>query len=88
MGFSLGWHIILASLGVAFPALIVAAEWRGMRRGDPVALLLARRWARTFAVLLAVGAVSGTIISFEMGLLWRAGQCLPAARPGTCCTCR
>ncbi|HEY2577044.1 MAG TPA: cytochrome ubiquinol oxidase subunit I [Streptosporangiaceae bacterium] len=70
MGFSLGWHIVLASLGVAFPALIVTAEWWGQRRGDPVALLLARRWAKTLAVLFAVGAVSGTIISFEMGILW------------------
>ena len=70
MGLTLGWHVILASLGVAFPTLIVVAEWRGLRRGDPVALLLARRWAKTFAVLFAVGAVSGTILSFELGILW------------------
>jgi cytochrome d ubiquinol oxidase subunit I len=70
MGLSLGWHIILACLGVGLPALVVFAEWRGLRTGDPVYRLLARRWARVLGVLFAVGAVSGTILSFEMGLLW------------------
>ncbi|MDT4907782.1 MAG: cytochrome bd ubiquinol oxidase subunit, partial [Pseudonocardiales bacterium] len=70
MGFSLGWHIILACLGVGLPALVVFAEWRGMRTGDPTYRLLARRWARALGVLFAVGAVSGTILSFEMGVLW------------------
>ena len=70
MGISLGWHIILACLGVGLPALVVFAEWRGLRTGDPAYRLLARRWARALGVLFAVGAVSGTILSFEMGLLW------------------
>src|ERR1051326_4596322 len=70
MGLSLGWHIILACLGVGLPALVLYAEWRGHRTGDPVYRLLARRWARVMGVLFAVGAVSGTILSFEMGLLW------------------
>ena len=70
MGISLGWHIILACLGVGLPALVLFAEWRGIRTGDPVYRLLARRWARALGVLFAVGAVSGTILSFEMGLLW------------------
>ena len=70
MGFSLGWHIILACLGVGLPALVVFAEWRGQRTGDPTYQLLARRWARALGVLFAVGAVSGTILSFEMGSLW------------------
>lgn len=70
MGLSLGWHIILACLGVGLPALVLFAEWRGVRTGDPVYRLLARRWARVLGVLFAVGAVSGTILSFEMGLLW------------------
>ncbi len=70
MGLSLGWHIILACLGVGLPALVVFAEWRGMRTGDPTYRLLARRWARVLGVLFAVGAVSGTILSFEMGVLW------------------
>jgi len=71
MGVSLGWHIIVASLGVGFPLLILLAEWRGVRRGDPASMQLARTWSRVAGVLFAVGAVSGTIISFEMGVLWR-----------------
>ena len=70
MGISLGWHIIVASIGVGFPLVILAAEWRGLRRGDADALRLARTWSKVAGVLFAVGAVSGTIISFEMGILW------------------
>lgn len=70
MGFSLGWHIIVACLGVGMPAVVLFVEWRGQRSGDPSYQLLARRWARTLGVLFAVGAVSGTILSFEMGVLW------------------
>jgi cytochrome d ubiquinol oxidase subunit I len=69
MALSLGWHIVLACFGVAMPAFTVYAEWRG-QRGDEAAATLARRWARAMGVLFAVGAVSGTILSFEMGLLW------------------
>jgi cytochrome d ubiquinol oxidase subunit I len=70
MGLSLGWHIILACLGVGLPGLVVFLEWRGYRTGDVRYRLLARRWARALGVLFAVGAVSGTILSFEMGVLW------------------
>jgi cytochrome d ubiquinol oxidase subunit I len=70
MALSLGFHIVLSCLGVAFPALIFVAHRRGLRSGDPIALSLARRWSKVAAVLFAVGAVSGTILSFEMGLLW------------------
>ncbi|PWI07973.1 cytochrome ubiquinol oxidase subunit I [Streptomyces sp. NWU339] len=70
MGFSLAWHIIVACLGVGLPALTLLAEWYGIRTGSPAHRLLARRWARAMGVLFAVGAVSGTILSFEMGLLW------------------
>ena len=70
MGFSLGWHIILACLGVGLPGLILFMEWRGQHTGDVHYRLLARRLARALGVLFAVGAVSGTILSFEMGLLW------------------
>jgi cytochrome d ubiquinol oxidase subunit I len=70
MGFSLGWHIVVACLGVGMPLMVLFAEWRGQRTGDPSYQLLARRWARVLGVLFAVGAVSGTILSFEMGVLW------------------
>jgi len=70
MALSLGWHIVLACFGVGMPAITLLAEWRGHRTGDVHYRLLARRWARAMGVLFAVGAVSGTILSFEMGLLW------------------
>jgi cytochrome bd ubiquinol oxidase subunit I len=70
MALTLGFHIVLASLGVALPALMLIAEARGLRRGDADALLLARRWSSIVAVTFAVGAVSGTVLSFELGLLW------------------
>jgi cytochrome bd ubiquinol oxidase subunit I len=70
MAVSLGWHIVLACFGVAFPTMIYVVHRRGIVRGDPVALELAKRWAKVSAVLFAIGAVSGTVLSFEMGLLW------------------
>lgn len=70
MAVSLGFHIILAALGIGFPLITLIAHWRGLRTGDVHYLELARRWSKTMAVLFAVGAVSGTILSFEMGMLW------------------
>jgi cytochrome d ubiquinol oxidase subunit I len=70
MTISLGSHIVLACFGVAFPAIIWVVHRRGLRHDDEVALGLAERWSKVAAVLFAVGAVSGTILSFEMGLLW------------------
>ncbi len=70
MALSLGFHIVIACLGMAFPFIVVLAEWRGARTGDPVYTALARRWAKAMGVLFAVGAVSGTILSFEFGILW------------------
>jgi cytochrome d ubiquinol oxidase subunit I len=70
MAFTLGFHIILVPFGLAFTFLMLVAEWRGLRRGDRDALVLARRWSQVAAVLFAVGAVSGTVLSFELGLLW------------------
>lgn len=70
MAFTLGFHIILACLGVGLPVLMLAAEWRFLKTGDRLWKTLARRWSKAFAVLFAVGAVSGTVLSFELGLLW------------------
>jgi cytochrome d ubiquinol oxidase subunit I len=70
MAFTLGFHIILVPFGVAFTFITMIANWRGLRRGDDEAMLLAQRWSQVAAVLFAVGAVSGTVLSFEMGLLW------------------
>jgi cytochrome bd ubiquinol oxidase subunit I len=72
MAFTLGFHIILASLGVALPALMLIANYRGLRHDDADALKLARRWSQAVAVTFAVGAVTGTVLSFEFGLLWPA----------------
>src|SRR3954447_15867053 len=72
MAFTLAFHIILASLGVAFPAMMLIANYRALRRDDADALLLARRWSKVVAVTFAVGAVTGTVLSFEFGLLWPA----------------
>ncbi|WP_067459407.1 cytochrome ubiquinol oxidase subunit I [Actinomadura macra] len=70
MAFTLGFHIVLASIGVGLPALTLLAEWRSLRTGDAVYAELARRWMKAAGVLFAVGAVSGTVLSFEMGTLW------------------
>lgn len=70
MGTSLAFHIVFAALGVGLPLLLMVVEGIGIRRQDPVWLQLARRWARAFGILFAVGAVSGTVLSFELGLLW------------------
>lgn len=70
MGMSLAFHIVFAVVGIAMPVLMVVAERRWRRSGDPIHLDLARRWARGTAILFAVGAVSGTVLSFELGLLW------------------
>jgi len=70
MAFTLGSHIILASLGVGLPAVILVANYLGLRRNDADALRLAQRWSKVAAVTFVVGAITGTVLSFEMGLLW------------------
>ncbi len=70
MAMSLGFHIIFAVIGIGMPALMVIAEWRWLRTGNAVLLDLARRWSRGTSIMFAVGAVSGTVLSFELGLLW------------------
>jgi cytochrome d ubiquinol oxidase subunit I len=63
-------HIPLVCFGIAFPAMVLFAEWLGLRTGDPLYTTLARRWSRIVLTLFAVGVITGTILSFEMGLLW------------------
>lgn len=70
MALSLGFHIIFAEIGIGMPAMMVLAEWRWRKTGDDVWLQLAKRWAKGTAILFAIGAVSGTVLSFELGLLW------------------
>jgi cytochrome d ubiquinol oxidase subunit I len=70
MAFTLAFHIVLACLGVALPATILLANYLGLKRGDEDAMELARRWSKAMAVTFAVGAVTGTVLSFEFGLLW------------------
>jgi cytochrome bd ubiquinol oxidase subunit I len=63
-------HIPLVCFGIAFPVMVLFVEWLGQRTGDPVYRTLARRWSRIVVALFAVGVITGTILSFEMGLLW------------------
>lgn len=70
MAFTLGYHILLVPLGVALPTLTLAMEAIGLVRNDETAFKIARRWSVVMAVQFAVGAVTGTILSFEFGILW------------------
>ncbi|MFC4038510.1 cytochrome ubiquinol oxidase subunit I [Dactylosporangium siamense] len=63
-------HIPLVCFGIAFPSMVLFCEWRSLRTGDPVLATLARRWSKVMLALFAVGVVTGTILSFELGLLW------------------
>src|ERR687889_841539 len=63
-------HIPLVCFGIAFPAMVLFAEWLWQRTGDELYRTLARRWTRVMVALFAVGVITGTILSFEMGLLW------------------
>ena len=70
MAISLGWHIIFACIGMAMPFFMAFAEWKWIKTKDPVFLDLAKSWSKGVAIFFAVGAVSGTLLSFELGLLW------------------
>ena len=69
---SLVVHIPLVCFGIAFPAMVLFCEWRYLRTGDTLFRTLARRWSKVMLGLFAVGVVTGTILSFELGLLWPA----------------
>ncbi len=70
MAFSLGFHIIFACIGMTMPVLMAFSEWRWLRTGKTVFLDITKAWSRGVAIFFAVGAVSGTVLSFELGLLW------------------
>jgi cytochrome d ubiquinol oxidase subunit I len=70
MGLSLAFHIVFAAAGVALPVLMVLSDWKARRTGDGDYRLLSQKLAKGTAILFAVGAVSGTVLSFELGLLW------------------
>jgi cytochrome d ubiquinol oxidase subunit I len=70
MAFTLGFHIILVPLGVSWAFMAMIANWRAIKRDDADALLVAQRWSKYMAVTFAVGAVTGTVLTFEFGLLW------------------
>jgi cytochrome d ubiquinol oxidase subunit I len=70
MGVSLAFHIVYATLGIGLPFLLMLAEGLALKTGDPAWRDMARRWIRPAGVLFAIGAISGTILSFELGLLW------------------
>src|SRR5713101_6215449 len=63
-------HIPLVAFGISFPVMVLFAEARWLRTGDALYRTLARRWTRIMVALFAVGVITGTILSFEMGLLW------------------
>src|ERR671927_814870 len=69
-GISLGFHIIFAALGIVMPFFLLFSQWLWLRRKNPVYLALNRKWTTAFAITYAIGAVSGTALSFELGLLW------------------
>src|SRR5262245_4107748 len=70
MALSLGFHIVFACIGMTMPWLMAAAQWQFLRTREAVYMDLARAWSKGVAVFFAVGAVSGTVLSFELGLLW------------------
>src|SRR5207302_9828097 len=63
-------HIPLVAFAVSFPAMVLFVEWLGLRTRDRLYLTLARRWTKVMVALFAVGVITGTVLSFEMGLLW------------------
>ena len=70
MAISLGFHIIFACIGMAMPFLMAIAEYKWIKTGQRVYLDLAKAWSKGVAIFFATGAVSGTVLSFELGLLW------------------
>lgn len=70
MAVSLGFHIVYASIGMTMPFFLFVAEWKWLKTGKEVYLDLAKAWSKGVAIFFAIGAVSGTVLSFELGMLW------------------
>ena len=70
MAVALGFHIVFAALAIGVPLLLVFTEYLAIRRDDAVWMAITRRWARALGILVAIGAVSGTVLSFALGLFW------------------
>jgi cytochrome d ubiquinol oxidase subunit I len=70
MAISLGFHIIYASIGMTMPFFLFVAEWKWLKTGNEIYLKLAKSWSKGVAIFFAIGAVSGTVLSFELGMLW------------------
>src|SRR5882672_4233454 len=70
MAISLGFHIVFASIGIAMPFLMAISHWRWLKTKEPAYLDLTKAWSKGVAIFFATGAVSGTVLSFELGLLW------------------
>jgi cytochrome d ubiquinol oxidase subunit I len=70
MSISLGFHIVYAAIGMTMPFFMFVAEYKWLKTGNDVYLQLAKAWSKGVAIFFAIGAVSGTVISFELGLLW------------------
>jgi cytochrome bd ubiquinol oxidase subunit I len=70
MAISLGFHIIFACIGMTMPFLMVISHWKWIKTKDDIYLQLTKTWAKGVAIFFAIGAVSGTALSFELGLLW------------------
>lgn len=83
MAYSLGFHMVFAALGIGMPLLMVIAEWLYLRTGNDHYRRLARTWAKATGILFAIGAVSGTALAFELGLLWPSFMAFAGSTLGT-----
>jgi len=70
MALSLGFHIIYACIGMVMPFFMAVSHYQWLRTKDEVYKNLTKAWSKGVAIFFATGAVSGTVLSFELGLLW------------------
>ncbi|MGZ3813604.1 MAG: cytochrome ubiquinol oxidase subunit I [Mucilaginibacter sp.] len=70
MALSLGFHIIFSCIGMVMPFFMAIAHFYWLKTKDPVFKNITKAWSKGVAIFFATGAVSGTVLSFELGLLW------------------